>query len=255
MTTAPASSTSSASAAAAAPAQTITERLVIALTAAWRAIQANHPEVPDVVLTLGSGTLGKRGGETTLGHFAAGRWQLTGEKAGQAAGLHELFVSGEGLSRGSDEVLATLGHEAAHGLAAVRGISDTSRQGRYHNKRFKALAEELGLAVDEDGTRGWSATTLAEGTEQHYAATLGQLAEALSGYQPVRQPRTTAKTGSTVRPKRWQLAAAECACPRKIRVARGTLAEAPITCGACNQQFVLVDDPEASSAADSLAGA
>jgi hypothetical protein len=34
-------------------------------------------------------------------------------------------------------------HEAAHGLANTRGVKDTSRQGRYHNKRFRALAEEL----------------------------------------------------------------------------------------------------------------
>ena len=55
----------------------ITERLVGALTTAWAAIQARHADVPDVVLTLGSGTLGARRGEVTWGHFAAGRWHLT----------------------------------------------------------------------------------------------------------------------------------------------------------------------------------
>jgi hypothetical protein len=40
----------------------ITERLVAALTAAWGAIQDRHPDVPDIVLTLGSGTLGARRG-------------------------------------------------------------------------------------------------------------------------------------------------------------------------------------------------
>jgi hypothetical protein len=55
------------------PALTITEKLVAALSGAWRAIQARHPEVPDVVLTLGSGTVGARRGRVTLGHFAAGR--------------------------------------------------------------------------------------------------------------------------------------------------------------------------------------
>ena len=33
------------------------------------------------------------------------------------------------------DVLDTLLHEAAHALAAARGIKDTSRQGRYHNKK------------------------------------------------------------------------------------------------------------------------
>ena len=37
-------------------------------------------------------------------------------------------------------------HEAAHALAIRRGIKDTSAAGnRYHNKRFVALAAELGL--------------------------------------------------------------------------------------------------------------
>lgn len=51
----------------------------------------------------------------------------------------EVFVGGEGLARGPADVLATLLHEAAHALAHVRGIQDTSRQGRWHNAQFKAL--------------------------------------------------------------------------------------------------------------------
>lgn len=43
----------------------ITQQLVAASTAAWRAIQDRHPDVPDVVLTLGSGTQGARRGRPT----------------------------------------------------------------------------------------------------------------------------------------------------------------------------------------------
>ena len=60
------------------------------------------------------------------------------------------MISGEGLRRTPDEVLGTLLHEAAHALAHARGIKDTSRQGRYHNKHFKTCAEQLGLAVEHD---------------------------------------------------------------------------------------------------------
>jgi hypothetical protein len=45
-------------------------------------------------------------------------------------------------------------------LAHVRGIKDTSRQGRWHNARFKALAEELGIEVTKDPRIGWSPTNL-----------------------------------------------------------------------------------------------
>jgi hypothetical protein len=206
-----------------APVPTFAERLVAALSAAWRAIQAQHPQVPDVVLTLGSGTLGRRGkGEVTLGHFARGRWQLAEPGEGdQGEGLHELFVSGEGLRRGAADVLDTLLHEAAHGLAAVRGIQDTSRQGRYHNKRFKALGEELGLVITEDGPQA----------EQRYVEVLGQLAAAMTAYRRDERSGLPGKSTST------NLLVAECACPRKIRVARSTLDLAPIVCGACNNPF------------------
>jgi hypothetical protein len=73
-----------------------------------------------------------------------------------AVRLPEVFVGGEGLARGPADVLGTLLHEAAHALAHVRGIKDTSRQGRWHNARFKALAEEIGIQVTRDASIGWS---------------------------------------------------------------------------------------------------
>jgi hypothetical protein len=69
---------------------------------------------------------------------------------GRADRLPEVFVGGEGLARGPAHVLATLLHEAAHALAHVRGIKDTPRQGRWHNARFKALAQEVGIEVSKD---------------------------------------------------------------------------------------------------------
>jgi hypothetical protein len=54
-------------------------------------------------------------------------------------------------------------HETAHALAARRGIKDTSAAGnRYHNKRFVALAAELGLRGPDvpDKITGWSNCTL-----------------------------------------------------------------------------------------------
>ena len=76
------------------------------------------------------------------GHHAPGRWNAAGEQ------YAEIMISGEGLRRAPADVLGTLLHEAAHALAHARGIKDTSRQGRYHNKHFKAHAEQLGLTVD-----------------------------------------------------------------------------------------------------------
>ena len=82
--------------------------LVAALEHTWQTIRTRHPEVPDAVLVVASGSEGKR---LNLGHFAPHRWQVHGTDR------HEVLVGGEGLHRGPVDVLGTLLHEAAHGLA------------------------------------------------------------------------------------------------------------------------------------------
>ena len=104
----------------------------------WAMIRARHGQVPPVVIIIASGTERK---QAVWGYHAPGRW-VTGNE--QRA---EIMISGEGLRREPADVLGVLLHEAAHALAAARGIKDTSRQGRYHNTKYKTLAEELGLAV------------------------------------------------------------------------------------------------------------
>jgi hypothetical protein len=141
-----------------------------------------------------------------------------------------VLVGGEGLQRGPTEVLGTLLHEAAHGLAQVRSIQDTSRQGRYHNRRYAQLAGELGLAVASVKPIGWSATAVPEQTAAAYTSQLEELATALVLWR-----RQEARIGIGTRSR--NLLAAACGCGRRIRVAKATLAEAPILCGACQEPF------------------
>ena len=137
--------------------------LVAALEHAWQTIRTRHPQVPEAVLVVASGSEGKR---LNLGHFAPHRWQVNG------ADRHEVLVGGEGLHRGPTDVLATLLHEAAHGLAKARSIQDTSRQGRYHNRRYATLAHELGLDVAYQDPIGWSATSVPDPTATRYVEVL-----------------------------------------------------------------------------------
>ncbi|MVU77452.1 hypothetical protein GPX89_09345 [Nocardia sp. ET3-3] len=202
---------------------TVTGLLVTALESTWAAIRSQHPDVPNVVLTVGSGSTG--GSELTLGHFAPNRW-VRGEYE-----LHELFVGGEGLQRGAVDVLGTMLHEAAHGVAVTRGIKDTSRQGRWHNERYRTLGEELGLTLAHNDKIGWSVTTVPEQTRELYRDELDELAFALVAYrrrEPERRGgRKSSNNGLT----------AECECGRKIRVAVGTYGIGPIICGVCKTGF------------------
>ena len=204
----------------------ISAPMVAALEQAWADIRDRNSDVPAAVIVLGAGSIGSPAGMLKLGHFAAMRWRTDAEGAELLA---EVFVGGEGLARGPAEVLGTLLHEAAHATAHVRGVKDTSRQGRWHNARFKALAEELGIEVTKDTRIGWSPTTLAPATREAYAGTIAGLGAALRLY---RSAEIT--DGGSRKPGPPPCV---CGCGRRIRVAPSVLAAGPITCGACGTDF------------------
>lgn len=73
---------------------------------------------------------------------------------------YNINISSDYLNRSRETVIATLIHEMCHLYALQNEIQDTSRSGIYHNKKFKKIAEEHGLNVEEADKIGWSVTTL-----------------------------------------------------------------------------------------------
>lgn len=190
------------------------------LESAWVAIRKSHPDLPLVAFTIG-------GSETARGHFHAETWADT---ATSGYTRHEVFISGERLKDGPQEILATLLHEAAHALAYVRKVADTSRGGRFHNTRFKALALELGLDVSQVGTIGWSGTTLSEGTaaSARYRATLERLGT-ITGHR-----RTLTRAAATGRKNNNNGLVMECpTCHRKCRMSASASDIGPMVCWPC----------------------
>jgi hypothetical protein len=202
-------------------------RVLTVLEDTWREIRRHHGEVPPVVIIIASGTDTK---QPRWGHHAPGRWYVDNTEHA------EVMISGEGLARTPHEVLATLLHEAAHALAAARGIQDTSRQGRYHNRKYAVLATELGLDVAEIEPLGWNETTVTDTTAERYARQLDALADAMTLWR-------TAEHTARAKKRDTNLIAAICPCGRSIRVAASTLKEAPITCQACDGDFEPKDAP------------
>ena len=207
-----------------------TAGLLTALETAWAAIRAHHPEVPHAVLIVGSGSPARGSQSLKWGHFASLRWQ-SGDTQ-----LPEVLVSGEGLKRTPTEVFTTLLHEATHGLADARGIQDTSRQGRWHNKKFATLAAELGLQARKDDKLGYSPCALTATAVADYGQVISHLGTALSAY---RHPEPTGEAKG--RTNNNNGVTAECECPRKIRLSRTAFDEGPIVCAACQAAF-LPDD-------------
>ncbi|WP_433860109.1 hypothetical protein [Streptomyces kronopolitis] len=168
--------------------------------------------------------------------------------------LAELFVAGETVRDGGEEVLKTLLHEAAHALAHVRKIQDVSRgDARWHRKEFAQLARETGLEPPRKSERplGFSNAVLTDASRRKYASVIRQIdGAALPGLggadqedteeEDPTQPETPGSTNG----KRVKVT---CGClpdPRAFPVTPKILAEGPIICGLCGEPFTLPDEED-----------
>lgn len=256
-------------------------RLIAALEKCWTQIQKHHPDLPPVLFISGTGIprrqvekpstsagAPRRRQLVTRGHHWADRWAVAEEEQR----LAELFVAGETIRDGGEEVLKTLLHEAAHALAHVRRIQDVSRgDPRWHRKEFAQLARETGLEPPRKSEKplGFSNATLTDASRKKYASVIRQLdGAALPGLGGADQDDTEEETptepetpGSTSG-KRVKVT---CGClpdPRAFPVTPKILAEGPIICGLCGEPFTLPgeedqdDDagtePDAEAEPDSL---
>ncbi|MET7641702.1 hypothetical protein [Streptomyces sp. NPDC005438] len=180
--------------------------LAAELAAAWADIQRYHPDLPDLAAP-------------------------------------EALIGESSSACGAELSFERLLHEAVHGLAAARGVRDTSRAGRYHNRRFLAIAEEFGLRHRQEPhpSSGFSLVTMAPETRRRYRRTIQRLSRALRAHsmannrdsdRAFRGPAARhGSSGGGVRVK------AVCDCGRNVRVVPSVLAQAPITCGACGKPF------------------
>lgn len=209
--------------------------LIEALSRVWSQIQRFHPEVPNVVL-LPAPASGKR---PSLGHFAALRWS-THEQDGQL--LHEVVVTSEFLNRRAEDIVATIIHEAVHSLCFSRKIFDCSPTSQYHNRHFKAAAEELGLRVTQVPHYGFALTTLGGETALFYAEEIRHLSEVLlhrRSSRPTRAPEGDQHQDEEDGKANTRSCKATCACPFIIRVSRKTLRDTVIRCESCGEPFRL----------------
>ena len=103
-------------------------------------------ELPTPIITVQS-----RPG--TMGHCSVSKiWQRKDDKT------YELNIAAEVLNYPIEETLDTMLHEMVHLYCRQHDIKEVSRGGKYHNKRFKAIAEEHGLTCVPCGQYGWNTT-------------------------------------------------------------------------------------------------
>lgn len=215
-------------------------KLVEACEAAWADIRAGHPELPEVVIVLGTGV--ERGRLVKLGHWWGGRWLADGQVRG------EVLLAGEALHLEPKQVFEVLLHEAAHGINAARGVKDTSRGGRYHNQHFATTAREVGLDVKAMPPYGMAKTELAPATEASYGDAITRLGDTMRiarqlqgirgvGAEAEQEQGAGGGSGGTGADRSRNAPSSTCGCGRKMRMHPATLAKGPVICGVCDTEF------------------
>jgi hypothetical protein len=187
-----------------------------------------HPDIPEkIVVVMDSGA---RKGGMVHGHFARLSWHDD---------YNEIKLGTESLSRGAVPTLGTILHELSHAIAFTRGVKDTSNKGRYHNGKFREIALEVGIHVEQAGTIGWSQTTVPDSTKDVYADLIERLDKAITTYR-VGYIETKGTTATKTKKASTKMA---CGCGDPVTVNKGWFDRVGqfAVCQNCSQNFELMD--------------
>jgi hypothetical protein len=152
--------------------------LLRALDDIYASLRADHPDLPRALVTVEEPHPAVRSRVACWrpGPFVTAAGVFEGRIAFGYPSAHrdvpKVLFTGR-----SPSVVAVLVHESAHALATARGIKDTSRSGTWHNERYKALAEELGLTVKAVAGYGWAFTRPSPGLLARFKRHLAVLDE------------------------------------------------------------------------------
>lgn len=160
----------------------------------------------------------------TMGHFTHSKLWKAGEEQ-----FHEIMVSANYFERGARAVLGTLLHEVAHSIDAQNGIQGVSGDG-YHNKKFRATAEALGLTITQAKGIGWSVTEVSDECANRWADALALIESALSLMADSEQGKKSAGRNKNLK-------VAMCDCGEKMRISAKALEKCAPLCQTCGVEF------------------
>lgn len=143
-------------------------------------------------------------------------------------GFYEINICAEYLSRPFEQIAETLLHEMVHLFNLQNKIQDTSRNGTYHNKKFKAAAEAHGLKVEQDSKYGWNRTELNDEARNYIEAMQDKK------FQLYRKFIPKLKASKTKQSSRKYV------CPCCGLIIRATK-EVDVICAECNEHFEEAD--------------
>ena len=138
-------------------------------------------------------------------------------------GYYEINMCAEHLNRSFSEICSTLLHEMVHLWNLQNNVQDTSRNGSYHNKKFKEAAEQHGLIIEKDEKYGWTRTSLNKEAEA-YINSLND-----DGFSLYRKKMINVRSSSKQSTRKY-------VCPICGSIIRATK-EVHVMCCDCNVEF------------------
>jgi hypothetical protein len=135
---------------------------------------------------------------------------------------YEITICAEYLHRSIEEIAGTMLHEMVHLDNITHGVKDCTRSGKYHNKKFKASAEHVGLIVELSDIYGYSHTEL----NQANIDFVKSLSLDMSGFKLSRSFQMKKPCGKKSSMRKY-------VCPECQMAVRATK-EVNVLCGDCN---------------------
>lgn len=135
-------------------------------------------------------------------------------------------------SRTAEEIAETLLHEMCHYCNKLSDIKDCN--GNIHNKKFKSLAEQVGLIVEKGQSVGWGYTSLSDELKMYIEEEVKPDAKAFEYFRA-----GIIAEGGTKKPRTKTMF--KYTCPECGQIAKGKK-DITIKCGLCDVEMDMEDD-------------
>ena len=171
---------------------------------------------------------------STLGHFTVEKtWKNKNNTESDDVAYYEINIDPRWFcDRTATEVTETLLHEMCHYYNKVEGIKDCN--GQIHNKKFKFLAENVGLVVEKGKSVGYGYTSLSEELNKYINEIVNPDTKAFEYFRT--------GTSNTLKPKTPRAKNLfKYTCPDCGQTAKGKR-DVAIKCGICDVDMEIEDD-------------
>ena len=211
------------------------QALVLVIQRAQAAVRRHHPEVPETFTMVAPDVRGR-----ALAYFGPKRWKV-GERT-----IGEIGLAADYLELGGTHTMESLLHESVHAACAALGVRDTSREGRYHNRRFAERAHGYGLIVERDKVVGHTTTGLTAEAASTYALEIAALDWVLGALYRLKAAKIPPNASGGIGggdARRSSYVSAICGCgpirgrPRRLRMARREWDRGGVRCSICGCPF------------------